>query len=77
VNTNLARLAPGARGRITALGAVGPLKRRLMDMGVLPGEQVEVQKVAPLGDPIEVRIRSYSLSLRKSEAEGIAVEVTP
>jgi ferrous iron transport protein A len=48
-----------------------------MDMGVLPGVEVEVQKVAPLGDPIEVRIRSYSLSLRKSEAEGIAVEVMP
>jgi ferrous iron transport protein A len=77
VNTDLSRLAPGARGRITAVAASGPLKRRLMDMGVLPGEAIEVQKVAPLGDPIEVRIRSYSLSLRRREAEGIAVEVTP
>jgi ferrous iron transport protein A len=77
MTTNLAKLAPGGRGRITAVGAIGPMKRRLMDMGVLPGVEVEVQKVAPLGDPIEVRIRSYSLSLRKSEAEGIAVEVTP
>jgi ferrous iron transport protein A len=76
MTTNLSMLAPGARARITALWAVGPLRRRLMDMGVLPGEAIEVQKVAPLGDPIEVRIRSYSLSLRKSEAEGIAVEVT-
>jgi ferrous iron transport protein A len=75
MTTNLAKLAPGHRGRITAVGAVGPMRRRLMDMGVLPGVEVEVQKVAPLGDPIEVRIRSYSLSLRKSEAEGIAVEV--
>jgi ferrous iron transport protein A len=77
MTTNLAKLAPGSRGRITAVGAIGPMRRRLMDMGVLPGVEVEVQKVAPLGDPIEVRIRSYSLSLRKSEAEGIAVEVTP
>ena len=72
---NLARLKPGETGRITAIGALGPLKRRLMDMGVLVGEEVRVVKVAPLGDPIEVRIKSYSLSLRKKEAEGIAVEV--
>jgi ferrous iron transport protein A len=77
MNTNLARLAPGATGRITAIGAIGPMRRRLMDMGLLPGEEVKVEKVAPLGDPIDVRIRSYHLSLRKSEAAGIAVEVRP
>jgi ferrous iron transport protein A len=53
------------------------MKRRLMDMGVIPGEAVRVEKVAPLGDPIEVTIKSYALSLRKREAEGIAVEVLP
>jgi ferrous iron transport protein A len=47
-----------------------------MDMGVVPGELVKVVKVAPLGDPIEVTVKSYALSLRKKEAEGIAVEVT-
>lgn len=72
---NLSMLRPGDRGRITRMGAIGPLKRRLMDMGVLVGEEVKVEKVAPLGDPIEVIIKSYSLSLRKKEAEGIAVEV--
>lgn len=72
---NLAKLKPGEKGRITAIGAIGPLKRRLMDMGVLVGEEVVVKKVAPLGDPIEVTIKNYSLSLRKKEAEGIAVEV--
>jgi ferrous iron transport protein A len=72
---NLAKLKPGEKGRITAIGAIGPLKRRLMDMGVLVGEEIRVMKVAPLGDPIEVSIKSYSLSLRKKEAEGIAVEV--
>ena len=75
--TNLARVALGAQARITAVGAIGPMKRRLMDMGLVPGEIVKVLKVAPLGDPIEVTVKSYSLSLRKKEAEGIAVEVTP
>lgn len=72
---NLAQLRPGETGKITKIGAVGPLKRRLMDMGVLVGEEVRVEKVAPLGDPIEITVKNYKLSLRKSEAEGIAVEV--
>ncbi|TSK04443.1 MAG: ferrous iron transport protein A [Geobacter sp.] len=72
---NLAKLKPGQKGRITSIGSIGPLKRRLMDMGVLVGEDVKVLKVAPMGDPIEVSIKSYNLSLRKKEAEGIAVEV--
>uniref|UniRef100_C6E707 FeoA family protein n=1 Tax=Geobacter sp. (strain M21) TaxID=443144 RepID=C6E707_GEOSM len=72
---NLAKLKPGEKGKITTIGSIGPLKRRLMDMGVLVGEEVKVLKVAPMGDPIEVSIKSYSLSLRKREAEGIAVEV--
>lgn len=72
---NLARLKPGESGKITVIGAIGPLKRRLMDMGVLVGETVKVVKVAPLGDPIEVTVKNYQLSLRKQEAEGIAVEV--
>jgi ferrous iron transport protein A len=72
--TDLAKLRPGDRGRITHIGVAGPLRRRLMDMGVLVGEEVKVEKIAPLGDPIEVTIKSYKLSLRKKEAEGIAVE---
>ena len=72
---NLAKLPPGARGRITSIGAVGPLKRRLLDMGVLVGVEVKVEKIAPLGDPIEITVKNYKLSLRKKEAEGIAVEV--
>jgi ferrous iron transport protein A len=75
VTTTLSKLKPGQKGRITGIGAIGPMKRRLMDMGVLPGQEITVEKVAPLGDPIEVTIRSYNLSLRKLEAEGIAVEV--
>ena len=72
---NLAKLKPGETGKITAIGSIGPLRRRLMDMGVLVGVEVKVLKVAPMGDPIEVSIKSYNLSLRKNEAEGIAVEV--
>jgi len=72
---NLAELTPGERGRILRISAVGPLKRRLMDMGVLVGVEVRVEKIAPLGDPIEITVKNYKLSLRKSEAEGIAVEV--
>lgn len=72
---NLAMLKPGEKGKIIRMGAIGPLKRRLMDMGVLVGEEVKVEKIAPLGDPIEVTIKNYNLSLRKKEAEGIAVEV--
>ncbi len=73
---NLGGLKPGEKGRITKIGVEGPLKRRLMDMGVLVGEEVKVEKVAPLGDPVEITVKSYSLLLRKKEAEGILVEVT-
>lgn len=72
---NLAKLQPGEQGRITKIGAIGPLKRRLLDMGILVGEVVRVEKIAPLGDPIEITVKAYKLSLRKKEAEGIAVEV--
>jgi len=72
---DLSMLKPGERGKITKVGAIGLLKRRLMDMGVLVGEEVKLEKIAPLGDPIEVTIKNYKLSLRKKEAEGIAVEV--
>lgn len=71
----LAELAPGQVGRIVAVAGTGPLRRRLMDMGLLPGQEIKVEKVAPLGDPIEVTVRSYALSLRRQEAEG--VEVAP
>ena len=74
---NLAMLRPGQRGTITTIGAIGPMKRRLMDMGVLKGVEVRVEKVAPRGAPIEIMVKNYRLSLRKSEAAGIGVEVQP
>jgi len=67
-------LKPGEKSIITnVLGDKGAVKRRLMDMGVTRGAEVTVRKVAPLGDPIEVNIRGYELTLRKSEAENIIV----
>jgi ferrous iron transport protein A len=75
--TELSKLALGSTGRVMKLGALGPMRRRLMDMGLVPGEMVKVTKVAPLGDPIEISVKSYSLSLRKKEAEEIVVEVAP
>jgi len=70
----LDELKPGQSGRINTIGVVGPLKRRLMDMGVLVGVDVKLIKVAPMGDPLEVALKSYRLSLRRSEAQGISVE---
>lgn len=69
----LAELGPGDRGRVTAVGA-GDASRRLMDLGLIRGTTVEVIRRAPLGDPIEVRLRGFMLTLRLSEAEHITVE---
>ena len=59
---------------VVRLAGQGPLKRRIMDMGITKGASVHVRKVAPLGDPIEVTVRGYELSLRKDEAENVIVE---
>ncbi len=68
-------LRPGQEGTVMSIGQRGPMRKRLMDMGVTPGIKVKVVKVAPLGDPIEINIRGYELSLRKNEAENIEVEL--
>ena len=65
----------GEQGIVKHVLGEGRLRRRLFDMGVTPGANVTIRKVAPLGDPIEVQIRGYELSLRKDEAELIEVEV--
>lgn len=67
-------LNPGESGTIVSIGQKGPLKRRLMDMGITPGIGIKVVKVAPLGDPVEVNIRGYELSLRKDEAQQIIIK---
>lgn len=66
-------LPVGAKGKIVQLGGRGPARKRIADMGVLPGTLVEVERVAPLGDPIEIKVRGYHLSLRKEEAAEITV----
>jgi len=67
-------IAPGGTARIAKLNGQGPVKRRLMEMGLTKGAEVAVRKVAPLGDPIEITVRGYELSLRKDEAAAIDVE---
>lgn len=64
----------GESGTVVKITGAGPTKRRIMDMGVIKGAEIMVRKVAPLGDPIEVNLRGYELSLRKAEAENIIVE---
>lgn len=64
----------GKSVKVTKLTGEGPVKRRIMDMGITKGVEVFVRKVAPLGDPVEVTVRGYELSLRKADAEMIQVE---
>jgi len=70
----LSDVKPKQKVKILRITGKGVIKRRLLDMGVMPGEEIEVIRVAPLGDPIEIRVKGYNLSLRKIEAEGIVVE---
>lgn len=64
----------GETVKVTRLTGEGPVKRRIMDMGITKGEAIYVRKVAPLGDPVEITVRGYELSLRKADAEMILVE---
>ena len=65
----------GQEALITKVGGEGALRCRLLDMGLIPKTRVHVGKIAPLGDPIELRVRGYALSLRKEDARNIEVEV--
>ncbi|MBR2190488.1 MAG: ferrous iron transport protein A [Eubacterium sp.] len=64
----------GGKAKVVKLYGEGPIKRRIMDMGITKGVQIRVIKTAPLGDPIEITVRGYELSLRKEDAEKIEVE---
>ena len=70
----LKELPIGQSAKVVKLSGDGPVKRRIMDMGITKGVEVFVRKVAPLGDPIEVTVRGYELSLRKADAQMIEVE---
>jgi Fe2+ transport system protein FeoA len=71
----LSEMKVGERGRISKLGGSGQVHRRILDMGVIPPATVEVERIAPMGDPIWIRLRGYQLSLRKEEAANVHVEV--
>ena len=68
-------LKPGEKGVITKVGGTGQIRRRILDMGLVKGVEIQIERIAPLGDPVEVFVRGYHLSLRKKEAADIDVEV--
>lgn len=70
----LKEVACGQNAKVIRLNGEGPVKRRIMDMGITKGVDVFVRKVAPFGDPVEVTVRGYELSIRKGDAENIIVE---
>jgi ferrous iron transport protein A len=74
VGRTLAELGPGDRGKVVAVAGDAEASRRLMDLGLIRGTAVEVIRTAPLGDPMEVKLRGFMLTLRRSEAEHITVE---
>lgn len=72
--TTLKEASPGDALRVVRVNGTGALRRRLLDLGITKGSRIDVLKTAPLGDPVEVTIRGYELSLRKSEGELVEVE---
>lgn len=69
----LANLSIGTEAKVVRVAGKSTVTRRLMEMGVVPGVSVKIIKTAPFGDPIQIRVRGYSLAMRKSEAENIEV----
>jgi Fe2+ transport system protein FeoA len=68
-------LLPGQQAEIVRVGGHGPLRRRFVEMGLVRGETIHVERVAPLGDPVEYRVKDYFLSLRREEAAQIQVQL--
>lgn len=71
----LNQLRSGEQGMVNKIVGAGVIQRRLLDMGITPGTAIQVQKFAPLGDPMEIKAKGFNLSLRKAEAESIQVDV--
>lgn len=71
---SLKDIEPGSSAHITRVSNTGKARRRLLDMGLVKGTRVDVVKVAPLGDPIEIKVKGYNLTLRQEEADSIEVE---
>ena len=76
MNKTLAMMQPGEAGVITRVNGTGPIKRRIVDMGLVAGTEIGVLKLAPLGDPMEIKVKNFNLSLRKAEASTIDVNST-
>ena len=74
MSRTLSELRPGERGRVQAIAGDPEATRRLMDLGLIRGTTLEVIRVAPLGDPLEVRLRGFMLTLRRAEAEHITLD---
>lgn len=70
----LGELRPGEKAKVVSIGTTGAMRQRILDMGVTPNVEVQLIKIAPLGDPVEITVRGYQLSLRKSEAALIQVQ---
>ncbi len=75
VTRRLSELEPGAKGRVARVAGRGGIYRRLLDMGVVSGTVIEVERLAPLGDPMEIKLKGYHLTLRRAEAANIQVEL--
>ena len=71
---NLREIPVGGTAKVVKIHGEGAVKRRIMDMGITKGVEIYVRKLAPLGDPIELNVRGYELSLRKADAEWIEIE---
>ena len=71
----LSEFSVGQIGAVKTVGGEKKIRRRLLDMGITPGAEIYLRKKAPLGDPLEVTVRSYELTLRKTEAECVVMEV--
>lgn len=74
MSRTLKDLQPGESGVVVRIGGQGAVKRRLIDMGITPGVEIFLRKVAPMGDPLELNLRGYELSLRKQDAANIEIE---
>ncbi len=68
------QLQIGQKGTISAVGGEGALRLRFLDMGLIPGTRVQLQKVAPMGDPIQIRVRGYELTIRREDAGKITLQ---
>jgi Fe2+ transport system protein FeoA len=72
---NLSEIKVGEKCKVSRVIAEAGIKRKLLDMGIVPGVEIHIKKYAPLGDPVDVLVKGYHLSLRREEAKAIAVEV--